>query len=180
VTEDRVTFRRSVDGEARPLRMLGFGLATTVFILDQLVKYWIINIVQLRDLGFVDVLPVMNLIWVENAGVSLGMFNAGTELSRWLLVLATGGISAAVGVWLWRERNRLDVVALGLVLGGAVGNILDRVRFGYVVDFIHVFWGSFDFKYVFNVADAAITLGVGLLLLRALMRGDGQPKVESE
>ncbi len=180
MSEEQVRFRRSVDGEPRPLRILGFGLAVSVFILDQLVKYWIIHIVQLRELGFVDVLPVMNLIWVENAGVSMGIIKGGTELARWLLVLATGGISAAVGVWLWRERNRLDVVALGLVLGGAVGNILDRVRFGYVVDFIHVFWGSFDFKYVFNVADAAITLGVGLLLLRALMRGDGQPKVESE
>ena len=180
MTEDRVTFHRSVDGEPRPLRILGFGLALIVFILDQIVKYWIIHIVHLREVGFIDVLPVMNLIWVENAGVSMGIIKGGTELARWLLVLATGGISAAVGVWLWRERNRLDVVALGLVLGGAVGNILDRVRFGYVVDFIHVFWGSFDFKYVFNVADAAITLGVGLLLLRALMRGDGQPKVESE
>ncbi len=173
-------FRRSVEGEAKPLRALGFSLAATVFVIDQIVKYWIVSGVGLRERGFVDVLPFMNLVWVENTGVSLGMFNGGTDMTRWLLVLATGGISVAVALWLWRERNRVDVVALGLVLGGALGNILDRIRFGYVVDFIHAFWGTHEFKYVFNVADAAITLGVGLLLLRAVLRGDGQPKVESE
>ena len=160
------TLRRPGD----PPRWLGYALAAAVFLLDQAVKYWIIHVVRLQEFGYIDVAPVMNLVWVENRGVSLGLLAGGGELARWGLTVVTGGISAAVGVWLWRERATWDIVALGLVLGGAVGNILDRVRFGYVVDFIHVFAGSFDFKYVFNVADAAISMGVALLLLRAVFR----------
>lgn len=151
-------------------RCLGYGLAIAVFVLDQAVKYWITHVIRLQDVGYIDVAPVMNLVWVENRGVSLGLFNGGGELARWGLTAVTAAISGAVAVWLWRERATWDIVALGLVLGGAVGNILDRVRFGYVVDFIHMFAGSFDFKYVFNVADAAISMGVALLLLRAVFR----------
>ncbi|MBC7522011.1 MAG: signal peptidase II, partial [Sandarakinorhabdus sp.] len=72
-----------------------------------------------------------------------------------------------VAIWIAREKQRTDVIALGLILGGAIGNIIDRVRFGYVVDFLHFFWGAHSF-WVFNVADAAISCGVLLLLLRSL------------
>ncbi len=87
---------------------------------------------------------------------------------RWVLVVATLAIAAGVAVWIARETNRLDTVALGFVLGGALGNIVDRVRFGYVVDFIHLWWHDHHF-YVFNVADAAITIGVILLVLRSVV-----------
>jgi signal peptidase II len=178
VTDNRTVLRREAEGQAAPLRALGYSLALVVFALDQLVKYWIIDVVRLRERGFVDVLPFFNLTWVENRGVSMGMLTADGDMGRWLLVALTAAISVGVAVWLWRERNRLDVLALGLVLGGAVGNIVDRVRFGYVVDFLHFFWGEWHF-YVFNVADAAITVGVILLLLRALVRGDGRGRAES-
>ena len=177
--ETRIVLRRKSDPEPGPLRAIGYGLALLVFVLDQLVKYWIIDGVQLQQRGFVDVAPFFNLTWVENRGVSMGMLTADGDVGRWLLVVLTAAISAGVGAWLWRERNRLDVVALGLVLGGAIGNIVDRIRFGYVVDFLHFFWGAWHF-YVFNVADAAITVGVILLLLRALVRGDGRATAESE
>ncbi|TRW14003.1 signal peptidase II [Glacieibacterium frigidum] len=150
------------------MKRLGYGLAIAVFILDQLSKYWIVEIVQLQSRGWVPVTPFLTLTWVANYGVSLGLFQAGTDGMRWLLVAGTGAIAALVAVWIARERARGDVVALGLVLGGALGNIVDRIRYGYVVDFVHVQYGWFDFKYVFNVADAGISIGVILLLARAL------------
>ena len=120
---------------------LGFGIAALVFLLDQLTKYWILAVVRLPERGYIEVLPVFRLTYVENIGVSMGMFNAYTAVGRWFLVVVTGGIAAAVAVWIAREKARADVIALGLVLGGALGNIVDRVRFGYVVDFLHFFWG---------------------------------------
>ena len=151
---------------------LGFGIAALVFLLDQLTKYWILAVVRLPERGYIEVLPVFRLTYVENIGVSMGLFNAYTAAGRWFLVVVTGGIAAAVAVWISREKARADVVALGLVLGGALGNIVDRVRFGYVVDFLHFFWGEHSF-WVFNVADAAISTGVLLLLSRALMAPKG-------
>ena len=150
----------------RPLR-LGYGLAGLVFLLDQLSKWWILDVVRLPEVGTVPVLPVFSLTFVGNVGVSMGMFAAGSDLGRWLLVVATAGIALAVGLWIARESSRWDVAALGLVLGGALGNIFDRIRFGYVVDFLHFFWHEASF-WVFNVADAAITCGVVMLLVRAL------------
>ena len=149
------------------MKRLGFGIAALVFLLDQLAKYWILAVVRLPERGYIDVLPVFRLTYVENIGVSMGLFNAYTAVGRWFLVVVTGGIAAAVAVWIAREKARADVIALGLILGGALGNIVDRVRFGYVVDFLHFFWGEHSF-WVFNVADAAISTGVLLLLSRAL------------
>jgi len=176
---DAGTLRGADPAGSGRLRALGYGLALAIFVVDQVVKYWIIEIVRLRERGFVDVASFFSLTWVENRGVSMGMLTADSATGRWLLVGLTAAISIGVAVWLWRERNRVDVLALGLVLGGAVGNIVDRVRFGYVVDFLHFFWGEWHF-YVFNVADAAITVGVILLLLRAFLRGDGPEKAENE
>ncbi len=87
---------------------------------------------------------------------------------RWLLVALTAGIAAGVAWWMIREKKLPDVIALGLVLGGALGNILDRVRFGYVIDFADLHFGEWRPFLVFNVADAAITIGVAILLIRAL------------
>lgn len=148
------------------MKALGYGVALLVFLLDQLTKYWIVNIVRLPEVGSIDVLPFFRLTFVGNVGVSMGMFTAQSDAGRWLLVAVTATIASVVAVWIAREKQRLDVVALGLVLGGALGNIVDRVRFGYVVDFLHFFWGDRSF-WVFNIADAAITCGVLLLLLRA-------------
>jgi signal peptidase II len=149
------------------VKSLGFGVAALVFIIDQISKHWILNVVQLADRGSIEVLPFFRLTFVGNIGVSMGLFRANSDIGRWALVAVTGTIAAAVAVWITREKARIDVLALGLVLGGALGNIVDRVRFGYVVDFLHFFWGERSF-WVFNVADAAITAGVLLLLSRAL------------
>ena len=150
------------------MKTFGYGLAALVFLIDQLSKYWIVNIVRLPERGFIDVLPVFRLTFVGNIGVSMGLLQANSDLARWGLVAVTAVIAGTVAVWIAREKQRPDVLALGLVLGGALGNIVDRVRFGYVVDFLHVFWRDHNF-WVFNVADAAISIGVLLLLARALM-----------
>ena len=146
----------------------GFILATIVLILDQISKYWVLEVIHLpQRLTGIEVWPFFRLTFVGNIGVSMGMFQAGTDVGRWLLTAVTAGIAVAVAMWLRREKNPVDVAALGLVLGGAMGNILDRIRFGYVVDFLHFFWQQYSF-WVFNLADAAITLGVILLLARAV------------
>src|SRR3546814_8776747 len=90
----------------------------------------------------IEILPIFRLRWLENRGVSMGFFHAETDVMRWLLVGMTMVIAAFVGVWMWREKARQDVAALGLVLGGAIGNIIDRVRLGYVVDYADLHFRS--------------------------------------
>lgn len=156
------------------MKRLGYTIAVVVFLLDQLSKYWVTSILDLRTRGYVELLPVFDLTWVENRGVSMGLFRAAGDMERWLLVVVTLAIAVGVAWWIAREASRTDVAALGMVLGGALGNIVDRVRYGYVVDFFHVFWHDHHF-YVFNVADAAITVGVMTLLLRAALAPSAKP-----
>ena len=157
-------------------RILGVIVAAIVFAADQIVKYLVLMPWDLAARGQIELLPIFNLTFVKNYGVSLGMLTADTNLGRWLLIAMTGGIAAVVLVWMWRERNRQDVLGLGLILGGALGNILDRARLGYVVDYADLHFGAIRPFLVFNVADAAITLGVVILLLRALLVRE-KPKV---
>ncbi|HZF95884.1 MAG TPA: signal peptidase II [Allosphingosinicella sp.] len=155
-------------------------MALFVFILDQVTKYIVTVPLQLQERRLIEIFPVFDLNWTENRGVSMGYLTADTDLTRWLLVAFTSAIAIFVGVWMWREKRRDDVIGLGLVLGGALGNILDRMRFGYVVDFLDLHFGEIRPFLVFNVADAAITIGVLLLLVRALlMRDKGDKKKES-
>ncbi len=159
----------------RDLPRAGLAVAAATFLVDQLSKWFVTGPLGIRALGDVrELLPVFDLRFVPNVGVSLGLLPAGSPATRWALVALTAIIAGGVAVWMWRERNPVDRTALGLVLGGALGNILDRVRFGYVVDFadLHV-WGYRPFL-VFNVADAAITIGVVILLARALFVPGGQ------
>lgn len=148
----------------------GLLIAGVVFVVDQLAKWFVTGPLGIDYLGaFRTILPIFDLRFTQNQGVSLGMLRAETETTRWLLVAFTGAIAAAVAVWMFREPRRGDQVALGLVLGGALGNILDRVRLGYVVDFADLHFGEWRPFLVFNVADAAITVGVLILLVRALL-----------
>ena len=152
----------------------GYTLALAIFAIDQLVKWIMTGPLALREVGEIVLLPIFAFTYTENNGVSLGLLSADTATGRWLLVALTAGIATGVAVWMTREKNRWDIVALGLVLGGALGNIVDRVRFGYVVDFLDLHFGEFRPFMIFNVADAAITIGVVLLpdLSRRLKAGD--------
>lgn len=157
-------------------RKLGLALAALIFALDQAVKWLVMVPLELKVVRNIELLPIFDLTWVENYGVSLGLLTADSQLERWLLTGMTAAIATFVGVWLWREPNRKDVFGLGLILGGALGNILDRVRFGHVVDYADLHFGEFRPFLVFNVADAAITIGVLILLFRALLVRE-KPKV---
>ena len=156
----------------RTNRTLGLGIAASILIVDQAVKWIVTYILQLQQRKEIELLPIFKLRWTENSGVSMGFLTAGSETERWLLVGLTVAISIFVLVWLWREKRRDDAVALGLVLGGALGNIVDRVRLGYVLDYADLHFGDIHPFLVFNVGDAAITIGVLLLLLRALLTRD--------
>ncbi|HEY1606054.1 MAG TPA: signal peptidase II [Allosphingosinicella sp.] len=153
----------------RENRILGLAIGLLVLIVDQAAKWGVTDVVQLPDRNQIDLLPFFRLNWVPNHGVSMGFLTAGSELQRWLLVGLTAAISIFVLAWLWREERRDDTIALGLVLGGALGNILDRVRLGYVVDYLDIHFGEWHPFLVFNLGDAAITIGVLLLLVRALL-----------
>ena len=160
-----------------PNRTFGVTLALIIFALDQLTKYIVTVPLNLKTVGQIELLPIFNLTWVENYGVSLGLLTADSAVERWALTALTFGIATVVGVWMWREKNRQDVFGLGLILGGAFGNILDRVRFGHVVDFADLHFGGFRPFLVFNIADAAITIGVLILFIRALLVRD-KPKAD--
>ncbi len=157
-------------------RVAGLAAAALVFVADQLAKWAVTYPLALPQRGVIEITRFFDIRWVENYGVSMGFLVAGSTRGRWLLVGLTAAIALGVLAWLWREKLRPDAIALGLVLGGALGNILDRVRFGHVVDFADLHFGEWRPFLVFNVADAAITIGVLLLLLRALLaRGTHEP-----
>ena len=161
-------------------RSFGFTIALIVFALDQLVKWVVSGPLHLEQVGQIYLLPIFNLTWTENNGISLGLFNATTQVGRWMLVAVTSAIAIAVAVWIGREKNRWDQAALGMILGGALGNILDRARHGYVVDFADLHFGTFRPFLVFNVGDAAISIGVAILLLRAFLARSEEPKESVE
>lgn len=144
-----------------------YAIALSIFVIDQIVKWAMIGPLQLESIRQIYLLPIFSFTWVENRGISLGMLQASSDAMRWVLVAATAGIAAAVAWWLTRETQKGDQIALAMVLGGALGNIVDRVRFGYVVDFLDLHFGEWRPFYVFNIADAAISIGVVILLFRA-------------
>jgi signal peptidase II len=149
---------------------LGFAVALVVFALDQLAKWIVTGPLAVNQLGDqLVLLPNFNLTYTENNGISLGLLNATNDVGRWMLVGLTSAIAIGVAVWIGREKNRIDRIALGMVLGGALGNILDRVRHGFVVDFADLHFGDFRPFLVFNVGDAAISIAVAILLLRAFL-----------
>ena len=151
-------------------RRLGIVVAVVVFALDQLAKYYVTGPLGINHVGDqLVLLPIFNFTYTENNGISLGLLNATTEIGRWMLVGLTSAIAVGVAFWMGREKNRVDQVALGMVLGGALGNILDRTRHGFVVDFADLHFGEWRPFLIFNVGDAAISIAVVILLLRAFL-----------
>ena len=158
---------------------VGFAVAALVFFLEQITKWIVLGPLDLRNTRVVEILPIFRLWYTENHGISLGLFQATSDAMRWVLVALTSAIAVGVAWWLTREEKTGDQVALGMVLGGALGNILDRVRHGYVVDFADLHFGEFRPFFIFNVADAAISIGVAILLLRAFLVKE-RPKENAE
>ena len=157
-------------------RRLPYLFAIAIFIVDQLSKLIMIGPLALEQRGQIELLPIFNFTWTENRGISLGFAQAESDMQRWLLVAGTAIIAFIVAWWIRKEEKSGERMALALVLGGALGNIVDRVRLGYVVDFLDLHFGEWRPFLVFNVADAAISIGVVILLLRAIFIRPAAPE----
>lgn len=149
------------------LRIEGMALALAVFVIDRAVKALMVGPLALRERGVIDLLPMFDLRYAENYGVSFGMFSATSLEMRWGLIAVTALIATGVFIWMLRETLRGDILGLGLVLGGAIGNIYDRLTFGYVIDYADLHFGEWRPFQIFNLADVAITFGVLILLARS-------------
>ena len=160
-----------------PDRLHAWLIAIAVVALDQLTKYWVTGPLGINAVP--DQLVITSFFqftYTENNGISLGLLNATNPAGRWMLVALTSGIAIGVAYWIGKETNRADRIALGMVLGGALGNIFDRSRHGYVVDFLDLHFGTFRPFLIFNVGDAAISIGVVILLLRAFLTRKERPE----
>jgi signal peptidase II len=151
---------------------IGFCLAAIVLILDQLTKNWILYLFDLPAKYSVQVLPFFRLSMVWNDGVSFGLFSAETWVGRLLLVSFSLLVVGLLVKWLLETDRKLFAMAVGMVIGGAIGNALDRLIYGAVVDFLD--FSQLYFQYVFNVADAAISIGVVLLVYDAFFAKQDQ------
>jgi len=150
---------------------LGLPVAAGILVADQLSKWWVLEVLRLPEVGQVKLLDLgsvgFDLTMVWNRGVTFGLL-AGQALWHRLLLAALALVVAAFLLrWIARAENRLTAVALGGIVGGAIGNVIDRLRFGAVVDFADAWAGNWHW-YVFNLADAAIVLGVAALIADAL------------
>jgi len=144
-------------------------LAAAIILLDQLAKLWVLR--EFHGSERIELLPVLDFTLMYNTGAAFSFLAGASGWQRWFFLIVAVAVAAAITVWLRRLRaseQPLLGCALALVLGGALGNVIDRVRIGKVVDFIHVHWNDAYFP-AFNVADSAITIGAGLILLDALL-----------
>jgi len=150
--------------------MMRWGLlvAALVLVADQASKWWVLNVLHLPELVSVPLLPVLSLTMVWNQGVTFGLFHQDGATGPWILAGVAACVVVALTLWMRKAERVLVACALGAVAGGAVGNIIDRARFGAVVDFIHAHAFGWSW-YVFNVADAAIVCGVAVLILDGLL-----------
>jgi len=156
-----------VNGSRLPL--LGVVAALVVLAADQASKYWVLYLLNLPEIVQVVVLPFFNLTMVWNRGVTFGLLASDSAWGHFVLAGVAAVVVIALGVWLKRAETWFVAVALGSIAGGAVGNVIDRLRFGAVVDFLH--FHAFGWSwYVFNVADAAIVCGVATLVADSLLR----------
>jgi len=160
------------------VRLLGFLVALVSLVLDQANKLWLVYGFDIAARQPVRLLPFFDIVYARNPGISYSLFSAHGPLGRWLLVGLTLLAILALSLWLWRMTSRLAGVALGLVIGGALGNAVDRITYGAVADFYYFHIGSFSW-YVFNLADVAIVLGVALLVLESFRSEPSVPVEEA-
>ncbi len=147
---------------------LGGLSALVVLAVDQASKYWVLHGLDLPTIGTVPVLPFLSLTMVWNRGVTFGLLAGLGDAGAWVLTAVALAVVVTLFLWLRRAENARIALALGAIAGGAVGNVLDRLRFGAVVDFIHAHVGDWSW-YVFNIADAAIVCGVAVLVIDGLI-----------
>lgn len=154
-------------GGAGRCRAIGAALFAGVLLLDQGSKYWILHGFDLPDRGTVPLLPVLNFTMVWNRAITFGMLGGLAGVGRVLFPIVSLLIVALLAVWVARTTRPRVAAALGAIMGGAVGNVIDRLHYGAVVDFIHAHAYGWSWP-VFNLADAAIDCGVAVLLFDSL------------
>jgi signal peptidase II len=154
-------------------RIPGLSIAALCLIADQAHKLWMLFVYDIAARQPVHVAPFLDLVMAWNPGISYSLFAAETETGRWTLLGVTLLATSALGIWLWRAPDRLSASALGLIVGGALGNAYDRYAYGAVADFFYFFLETEMFGrlswYVFNIADVAIVAGVALLLYESFL-----------
>ncbi|MBC8337656.1 MAG: signal peptidase II [Alphaproteobacteria bacterium] len=151
----------------------GWAAAGLIVVFDQVTKWWMVFHVM-NPPRVIEVTPFFNLVMGWNYGVSFGMLTSAPEIGVWILPVVTALITLALAVWLYRAEGLRPAFGLGLVIGGALGNLIDRIRFGAVADFLDFHASGYHWP-AFNVADSAITLGAVVLVLDALFTGDEKP-----
>lgn len=163
-----------------PIVRLGGLLALAVFAADRASKWWMLEVADMPMRGIIEVTDFLNAVMVWNRGVSFGLLNNGGDLWRWGLIMLAVAIVLALVRWLRHAASRWVGAAIGLVIGGAMGNIYDRISYGAVADFIDLHVMGYHWP-AFNLADSAITMGVIILLIDALTPdgggADGGPTV---
>lgn len=145
-----------------------YWTAVLAFVIDQISKYAVVYGMDLITLRAIDVLPpILNFRYGENRGINFGLFDGGSDAARWILIALACAI--CIGIWIWARRHALGLkanVCAGLLIGGALANVLDRVIYGYVLDFLNMSCCGFDNPFVFNLADVFIFAGaIGLVFL---------------
>jgi signal peptidase II len=152
----------------RRIPATGAAVALAVLLADQASKAWILNVFRLPERPPVRIAPLFDLVMVWNRGISYGLFQQHEDFGRYALAGLSVAVSIGLAVWMVRSRSWLIAVAAGLLIGGALGNAIDRFVYGAVADFVLLYWIPF-FPYVFNLADSAIVAGVALLLYDSLV-----------
>ena len=158
--------------------LLGLAIAAATAVVDQATKLWLIFPADIGGRGRVTLTPFLDLVLTWNKGISYGLFPQEGPLGQWALLALKAIAAVLLWIWLARATSRLTAVSLGLIIGGAIGNAIDRLAYGAVADFLlfHITTQTFDFNwYVFNLADVAIVAGVAGLLYETLV-GPGAAK----
>jgi len=156
---------------AGPQTRFGLVVAAIACILDQALKVYLLRVFDLAANGPVRIGPFIDIILARNTGISYGLFQSQGPLGQWVLLAFKAGAVLLLLIWLAHAKDRLTALSLGLIVGGAVGNAIDRLAYGWVADFVffHISTSNWQFNwYVFNLADVAIVAGVIGLLYESL------------
>jgi len=158
---------------------IGLIAAAVVVAIDQLSKWWVVDVIM-RPPRVIELTPFLNLVMGWNRGVSFGLFNTAAPWAPWVFSGLASAIVVFMWIWLMRTELKLVAAAIGLIIGGAVGNIIDRLRYGAVADFIDVHAAGYHWP-AFNAADSAITVGAVLLVADSLLRpAEGRKNMDGQ
>ncbi len=164
----------SLKSSTHPMFYGGLGIAALVLVLDQLTKWWVVSIIMQPPRN-IPVTPFFNLVMGWNRGISFGLFHGDSAFNVWGLPAIALIIVIFLLVWMWRATGTLISVAIGLIVGGALGNVIDRIRFGAVADFLDFYALGYHWP-AFNLADTGITIGAALLIYDSLFSKEEVPR----